>query len=580
MRGIAVGVITAAVVLVLATLPPRAREASGAGWRATDGRIHARGVVHVHTRRSDGSGSIDDVARAAARAGLDFVVVTDHGDATRVPDAPAYHAGVLMIDAVEISTNGGHVLALGLFDAAPFRLGGSPADVVEDVHRLGGRAFAAHPDSPRPSLAWQTWDVPVDGFEWLNGDSEWRDESALGLLDALFHYWLRGPEAIANLLDRPERALERWDAQLREGRMMVALAGADAHARLPFSDDAGEDDNADGGLRVPSYEAVFRAISTHVLLEQRLGDDPRADAARVIDALGRGRTYSVIDGLARGGALEFEAETASGVARMGDEVPPGSLVSLRARARAPVGAEIVLLRNGQVVASNSGVSLNAAVAALPATGAPVNAYRIEVRLDGRRDRPPWIVSNPISDGAVAQTEPVTGPPPTTHGPRTPIELASALSTGGLVVEHDRASSGALRATEAGTGVELGFTLGPTRRGWVAAALALPSHVRQRIDLDSTLSLRLRASAPVRVSVQLRAPSTRDDLRWRRSIYVDRQPATIAVRVGDFEPVGQAAREAALADASTLLVVIDGVNTRPDASGRVVIEDVALEPRRP
>ncbi len=73
-----------------------------------------RGAIHVHTRRSDGTGTPEDVAAAAARAGLNFVILTDHGDGTLPPEPPVYRGGVLCIDAVEISTEGGHVLALGL----------------------------------------------------------------------------------------------------------------------------------------------------------------------------------------------------------------------------------------------------------------------------------------------------------------------------------------------------------------------------------------------------------------------------------------------------------------------------------
>ena len=56
------------------------------------------GAFHVHTNRSDGSGSIDDIARAAARAGLQFVILTDHGNGTRAPEPSAYRSGVLMVD--------------------------------------------------------------------------------------------------------------------------------------------------------------------------------------------------------------------------------------------------------------------------------------------------------------------------------------------------------------------------------------------------------------------------------------------------------------------------------------------------
>lgn len=63
-------------------------------------------MIHVHTRRSDGAGTIDDVAAAAARAGLQFVILSDHGDGTGMREPPSYRSGVLCIDAVEIRTSG------------------------------------------------------------------------------------------------------------------------------------------------------------------------------------------------------------------------------------------------------------------------------------------------------------------------------------------------------------------------------------------------------------------------------------------------------------------------------------------
>src|SRR3954466_16340552 len=87
-----------------------------------------RGIIHVHTNRSDGTGPVDDVIRAAADAGLQFVIVTDHGDAPGAPDIPVYRNGVLYIDAVEISTRNGHVLGLGL-PKAPYPLAGDGRDV-------------------------------------------------------------------------------------------------------------------------------------------------------------------------------------------------------------------------------------------------------------------------------------------------------------------------------------------------------------------------------------------------------------------------------------------------------------------
>ena len=136
----------AVVVLVAVSLPP-ARLTLETPF--SDGTV--AGIIHVHTNRSDGRGTPDDIAAAAARAGLKFVVFTDHGDATRTPDPPSYRSGVLCLDAVEISTTGGHYLALDM-PAAPYPLGGEARDVVEDVKRLGGFGVAAHPNSPKPAL--------------------------------------------------------------------------------------------------------------------------------------------------------------------------------------------------------------------------------------------------------------------------------------------------------------------------------------------------------------------------------------------------------------------------------------------
>ena len=175
----------AVAVWVGVTLPPPA-SVLAAKLPATI----AAGAYHIHTSRSDGTGSIDDIAAAAARAGLQFVILTDHGDATRVPDPPAYRHGVLTVQ-----------------DRGNF--------VITDIHRMGGVAIVAHPDSPRSELAWRGSLLSADGIEWINVDSEWRDDRFLTLAGRAVHAVVRPAEAIASLFSRPERTLQRWDAATR-----------------------------------------------------------------------------------------------------------------------------------------------------------------------------------------------------------------------------------------------------------------------------------------------------------------------------------------------------------------------------
>ena len=134
--------------------------------------------------------------------GLRFVVFTDHGDGTRQPEPPRYASGVLCIDAVEISTNTGHYVALGL-GAAPYRLGGEA---------IGGRRRRSSPGRLRhrraPGLArgrrWPgaTGRVEADGVEWLNADSEWRNDRGRALAGRCSATLSRPAAALAAMLDR------------------------------------------------------------------------------------------------------------------------------------------------------------------------------------------------------------------------------------------------------------------------------------------------------------------------------------------------------------------------------------------
>jgi hypothetical protein len=260
------------------TLPPAARRL---GTMPTASPPVARGSYHMHSRASDGTGTIEEMARAAAAAGLQFIVITDHGDGASPAPAPHYVGGVLCLQAVEISTTDGHYAALGL-PTPPYPLAGEGRDVAEDVARLGGFGVAAHPDSARDTLRWRGWDARMDGVEWFNADSQWRDEPRWRLLPAILQYVVRPAETVVSVFDRPTAALALWD-RLTATRRVVGLAAADAHARMGFK---GRPDPYEESLyvRAPSYESMFRAFSLRAELETPLSGDAARDARLILDA--------------------------------------------------------------------------------------------------------------------------------------------------------------------------------------------------------------------------------------------------------------------------------------------------------
>ena len=80
-----------------------------------DGVYRYTGVIHVHSKYSDGSGSIEDIADAADKALLDFVILTDHSTMQSSLDGKAgYYENTLVIIGEEVNTSVGHLLALGV----------------------------------------------------------------------------------------------------------------------------------------------------------------------------------------------------------------------------------------------------------------------------------------------------------------------------------------------------------------------------------------------------------------------------------------------------------------------------------
>jgi hypothetical protein len=552
---------TAAALVVVAagylavTLPPRSVPLSGAVPPTV-----AFGAYHIHTRRSDGTGTVEAVARAAARAGLQFVILTDHGDATRRPDPPAFRDGVLCIDAVEIGTDDGHLVALGLNGPAPYPLAGEGRDVLDDVHRLGGMGILAHPDSPNPRLRWRNWAIPYDGLEWLNADSEWRDDSIVHLTGTALRSLIRPAEAVASLFTRPARTLQRWDAVTRS-RTVVGLAAVDAHARIGW--DSAEEPRQRTLLAWPSYEAMFRALDQAVVLDHPFTGDATGDAARVLDAIRAGHTFSIVRAIAWPAALSFSA-TASGApaAVMGDRLAEaaGPVTFQASVAQAPA-ARLVLIHGGTRLAVGQG--------SLQYTGpASPGAFRVEVYYPGVDL--PWLVGNPIYLGPMGPAGAATPATGADAAVRAVLDLPAAS---GWTIEKDPSSTGQVQIEPDGQALRFAFALGGGRPAGQYAALSAAISGTQGFD---RVQFAGRASRPMRVSVQVRLLGGREGQRWRRSVYLDQTSRPVVLRLEDFQPVGATTTQRPIvARVQSLLIVVDTVNTPPGAQGTVWLSNVAL-----
>lgn len=173
-----------------ATALPPARE----GW--------LRGDLHCHTLYSDGDSGPDEMLRAAARAGLEFLGVTDHNN---VAHHAAYGAGggalPAVVPGVEVTTYGGHWNAHGTDRWHEFR-DSEPAAVARAMRAAmddGAFVTVNHPKPLGPE--WRYGDLPCHAIEVWNGP------------------WLRFNAV----------SLAWWDERLRRGERIVAVGGSDTH---------------------------------------------------------------------------------------------------------------------------------------------------------------------------------------------------------------------------------------------------------------------------------------------------------------------------------------------------------------
>ena len=554
---LAVAVLAIVVAIFLWTnLPPRqlALQPSFA-----DGTI--AGILHIHSIRSDGRGTPEEIAHAAALAGLKFIVITDHGDATRTPDAPVYREGVLCFDATEISTSGGHYIAIDM-PAAPYPLGGEARDVVDDVKRIGGFGIVAHPDSPKPELQWKEWSAPFDAIEILNLDTAWRQRVAetswrpkAGLIARLLTYPIRPVESITSLMSRTT-VLYRWDV-LSKRRHLVTIAGADAHAQIAWR--ASDPIAARVSVPIPSYESSFRTMSVHVQPERPLTGDAASDAAVIMRAIRAGHLYTAVDGAATPPAFEFTATNALGTVRPGDQLMTSGPVMLHVRSNAPDGFTTTIWDGMNVIAGDR----HEQDFMVEAPAGPA-VYWVEIRASGRLAAVPWITSNAIYVRAPEAQTPLPIRPPA----RVSHPLLDVRAIGDWRIAHDATSLGAVDLVTSATGenslrLRFGLSGGAPASQFTALAVGTP----QGVAPNDRIEFIARAEHPMRISVQLRT----DKGRWQRSVYVDtfNQPHTIFF--DEFTPAGETdTYRAPLADVRTLLFVVDLTNTKPGASGRVWI----------
>lgn len=323
------------------------------------------GSIHMHSVFSDGTGTVDEIARYAAESELDFIILTDHNTLkAKEKGFEKWYDDMMLIVGYEVNDikNRNHYLVFGLDEVVGSftmlkdgDLGNrlSAAEYVKKVREKGGIGFIAHPDEKRkhleghPAYPWTAWDSKdFNGIEIWNHMSEWAE----GLNDSNKVYRLIHP--LKSIISPPKETLQRWD-QLNTERKVVAIGGIDAHAHKHTVMGI--------NFEIFSYKVLFKSIRTHIFLEDEIDTRSKRNfqkyKAKVIDALGRGRSFIVNHYNGNGKGFRFTAEYEGMNYISGDELilNRSKKKSFILRALLPAEASVRLIHDGKCVDEQKGM---------------------------------------------------------------------------------------------------------------------------------------------------------------------------------------------------------------------------------
>lgn len=339
------------------------------------------GAIHIHSKYSDGSASIEDIARYAKKAGLKWVIITDHNTLGGLKDGKeGFYDGVCVLIGVEISPEtGNHYLAFDIYEDISEEL--PPEKVIQAVNEKGGIGFIAHPDelpgrkNNYPPLRWEDWSINgFQGLEIWNFMSDWVD--TLNAKNKLKKYL----KPVDSLHGPTQKVINWWDRLNNKSNTVVpGIFSLDEHSfKFKYF-----------GMRVKVFSPrrSFKTLLNYIQTNDILSRDFEIAKKQIYGAIKGGHNIMVNK---KRGAPEGSVFTATKIhpqkkfvkATVGEslKITDDFIIDIET----PSESEIKLYHNGRVVKQEI-------TSHLKYKSTEPGSYRYEAYVNGRH----WIISNPI-----------------------------------------------------------------------------------------------------------------------------------------------------------------------------------------
>jgi hypothetical protein len=548
---------------------------------------YKKGVYHMHTVFSDGRGTIEDIARAAAPMDLDFIIVTDHGRPNRDASAATkFSNGVLVIGGSEFSLHSGHLACMG-YKIPGYIFPPEPQEAIDEVSGDGGVCFISHPFDGK--IPWTDWDIRgFTGIEVLSCYSSARKASFFKLASFPLQYFLSSDYALTSTLKYPVENIGKWnELNQRKNGCYYGIYALDAHAKLPISEKR--------HLNFPSYESMFKILRVYVKTGGPFETDAHGAARTVIGALRDGNFFNVIESIAPANGFEAFFLGASGnrVEMGGASEESKGMLSLRM----PFGFKttVIIKKDGKNWRRIESERERNPIAEVDEPG----VYVIEVYArDNKFNRLPWILTNPFFLG-VKETASSPISPASEDTGTSSMAQSMAVDLKFFIVETNPGSEGSIEYERTSPGNDEIKDVG---NRLACSSSSAQSEIGERIislkfklskdpasgrDFWSALAARktfvfsgytgiafdARSDIKRRFWVEFRTGAGVNEIWYRHSFLVDTEWKRFRIPFESFHVIHGETKPPDLSDITSIFFSINNANAYEGTTGRIELKSI-------
>lgn len=347
------------------------------------------GVINVHTKKSSGGLSVQEVIKAASKAELDYIVLNEEDPVGR-KQPPAINFGKLtVLYGLELSYGSSSMLYTDLYNERTFTSHSEIQVFLSDFFENGGDELVVLAHPKRPAYEWQgAKPNHLSGMEVLNLREVWRqywNENKLSFIGSLLFYPFNPNLFFLDIYSDQTLSTKQWDLWTQDMKTS-GYVGSDVTSKLRIFKKY--------HINFPGYKSIFDMARNHVVLEEELVGPKKEQT--ILKALKEGQFYFSIDifGSPKGFMFYAESKKSNKKNMMGSEVLLSETKSLNIKIPNILKKfQVILLKDGKrILTKRSGFDYE-----LKEPG----VYRVELRVKPvfpifrNQKWMPWVFSNPI-----------------------------------------------------------------------------------------------------------------------------------------------------------------------------------------